>query len=693
MTAISRFYAREPAPDRGASTPPTAAYAPRLGAAALLAAVCLASRWGTLGLGVVNIDEAQYAAFASYLQGTGQSAFDAPILHVYTHWLFQYWTSLAPDRVLFAARLFTLLIAFASSWMIYRLGLRMVAWPLALWAAVLFVLFSVFSEGLTANREWYCLPLAIGSMLTFASAEESPGRPIGRWASSGALAGFAFWFKEQALVLAAPVAMELTFQILRTRERERAAAALAWYAAGAAAGLAAGALPMVWAGTLREQVEWLWNVEFSYVAEGYARGVGGDWLSALAWPLYLYSPWRRIWLVGLAAAFTAIALRPGVERRSNAPEEFLRESVARCVAFYAICGLVAVQAGGRFYAHYFLLPLPGIVLSTVGAVQWLLAHRRRTAAAAASSLLVAAVVADFLWAPSNGATFALGANEGASPPRVALVAAAFALGAAARIGWVRLGRALVPIAAAAVLMDSAAGSVRSLVYSRVFTAEFRPTFSSPRLADAIGRRARPGDRLFVWGWRPEIYLDAGLPAATRFASCLEVVGGQDEALVLAPRFDPRYMATLLEELDRFQPRFVVDASLSSFYGSMYNLDVVPPMKDYLDRRYVPVEEADGCVLYERDASAPRGDVSYSLDARLGRLDHLSRTFEHDMLHFELNRADLLAQHGRYDEAETLYERLRRLHPTWSVLHARLAVVDALKQPNRGDDGVRPNQAW
>lgn len=665
-----------------------AMHAPRVGAAVLLAIFCLASRWGTLGLGVVNIDEAQYAAFASYLQHSGQSAFDAPILHVYTHWLFHWWTSLAPGRVLFAARSFTLLIAFASSWMIYRLGLRMVAWPLALWAAVLFTLFSVFSEGLTANREWYCLPLTIGSMLAFASAEGDPGRPIGRWAWSGSLAAFAFWFKEQSLVFVAPVALELIVQILRTRERERAAQALAWYAAGATAGLAAGALPMVWAGTFREQLEWLWNVEFSYVSEGYARGMGGDWLAKLAWPLYLYSPWRRVWLVGLLAAFAAVAVRPKVERRSDAPEEFLRESVTRCAAFYAICGLVAVQAGGRFYSHYFLLPLPGIALTTVAAVQQLAARRRAAAAVAASSLLLVAWLADFLWAPSSGATFALGAGASASPLRIALVAAALALGVAARIGWAQLRRALVPVAVAAVLVETAVGSIRSLVYSRDLAADFAPTFSSQPLADALARRARPGDCLFVWGWRPEIYLDAGLPAATRFASCLEVVGGQDEALVLAPRFDPRYMATLLEELDRYQPRFIVDAALCSFYGSMYNLEVVPPMKDYLDRRYVAVDEVDGCILFQRGVEASGPAVSYSLDARLARLDHLSRTFVHDMLHFELNRADLLAQHGRYDDAERVYETLRRLHPTWSVLHARLAALETLQRPIRRDDRAR-----
>jgi hypothetical protein len=43
-------------------------------------------------------------------------------------------------------------------------------------------------------------------------------------------------------------------------------------------------------------------------------------------------------------------------------------------------------------------------------------------------------------------------------------------------------------------------------------------------AAAVLRLARPGDTLFIWGYRPEIYTYTRLPAATRYLDSQPLTG-------------------------------------------------------------------------------------------------------------------------------------------------------------------------
>lgn len=82
---------------------------------------------------------------------------------------------------------------------------------------------------------------------------------------------------------------------------------------------------------------------------------------------------------------------------------------------------------------------------------------------------------------------------------------------------------------------------------------------SRRAAALVRERAQPGDTLFVWGYRPELYVYTRLPAASRFLECQPLTG------VFADRhlFDthvsvPATAQRNRRELPAAQPAWIVD---------------------------------------------------------------------------------------------------------------------------------------
>jgi hypothetical protein len=107
--------------------------------------------------------------------------------------------------------------------------------------------------------------------------------------------------------------------------------------------------------------------------------------------------------------------------------------------------------------------------------------------------------------------------------------------------------------------------------------------------------ARPGDTLFVWGYRPDLYVYTRLPAATRFLESQPLSG------VLADRhlFDttpipaPR-TAVHRAELARSRPAFVVDGL--KLYNPRLALDTYDDLRPWL-AQYREVARTRGCVIY------------------------------------------------------------------------------------------------
>jgi hypothetical protein len=71
--------------------------------------------------------------------------------------------------------------------------------------------------------------------------------------------------------------------------------------------------------------------------------------------------------------------------------------------------------------------------------------------------------------------------------------------------------------------------------------------------------AQPGDTLFVWGFRPDIFIDSGLPAGTRFLESQPISGVlADRHLFSSKAIAPEFTAPNRRELLATQPTWVVD---------------------------------------------------------------------------------------------------------------------------------------
>ena len=75
----------------------------------------------------------------------------------------------------------------------------------------------------------------------------------------------------------------------------------------------------------------------------------------------------------------------------------------------------------------------------------------------------------------------------------------------------------------------------------------------------VRRRAQAGDTLFVWGFRPEMFIYTGLRAGTRFLECQPLTGvAADRHLRQTKSLMPEVGAENRRELARSRPAFVVD---------------------------------------------------------------------------------------------------------------------------------------
>jgi len=120
---------------------------------------------------------------------------------------------------------------------------------------------------------------------------------------------------------------------------------------------------------------------------------------------------------------------------------------------------------------------------------------------------------------------------------------------------------------------------------------------SREAAGAVRGLAQPGDTLFVWGYRPEILVYAGLPAATRFLDSQPLTG------VFADRHLVHYRPSILSwtaahhnELARSKPTFVLDGL--GLYNPYLALTAYPDLTGWIIN-YEPVARTTFTVIYKR----------------------------------------------------------------------------------------------
>ncbi len=118
---------------------------------------------------------------------------------------------------------------------------------------------------------------------------------------------------------------------------------------------------------------------------------------------------------------------------------------------------------------------------------------------------------------------------------------------------------------------------------------------SRQAAAQLRALAHPGDTLFVWGFRPDIFVDSGLPAATRFLESQPISGVlADRHLTSSTSLAPEFTAPNRRELLAARPTWVVDGL--GLYNPAMTLARQPELSEWLTQ-YVEVARTGFSILY------------------------------------------------------------------------------------------------
>lgn len=116
-------------------------------------------------------------------------------------------------------------------------------------------------------------------------------------------------------------------------------------------------------------------------------------------------------------------------------------------------------------------------------------------------------------------------------------------------------------------------------------------------ANRLKNLARPGDSLFVWGYRPELNVLAGMPAANRFLDSQPLTGVlADRHLVTSEASAPRTAQANRRELAASAPDFIVDGL--GPYNPSLAITGFPDLRDWL-AHYDLAASTQGTRIYRR----------------------------------------------------------------------------------------------
>jgi hypothetical protein len=114
-------------------------------------------------------------------------------------------------------------------------------------------------------------------------------------------------------------------------------------------------------------------------------------------------------------------------------------------------------------------------------------------------------------------------------------------------------------------------------------------------AEKLRALARPGDTLFVWGFRPDIFIDSGIPAGTRFLESQPISGVlADRHLFSSQSIASEFTAPNVRELVGTKPAWVVDGL--GLYNPSLALSRQASLSEWFSR-YKEVARTEHAILY------------------------------------------------------------------------------------------------
>jgi hypothetical protein len=126
-----------------------------------------------------------------------------------------------------------------------------------------------------------------------------------------------------------------------------------------------------------------------------------------------------------------------------------------------------------------------------------------------------------------------------------------------------------------------------------------------KLAKKIQEVTNPKDKIWVWGFAPEIYIDSKRDCSSRFINCNYLVGlipwvNVDPAEDTSDLAVPGSWTKLREDLTSDPPMVIVDAAAANYqFWGKYPLTTRPTLKRFIESNYRRLGEFDKFHLYLR----------------------------------------------------------------------------------------------
>jgi hypothetical protein len=121
-------------------------------------------------------------------------------------------------------------------------------------------------------------------------------------------------------------------------------------------------------------------------------------------------------------------------------------------------------------------------------------------------------------------------------------------------------------------------------------------------ASLIRNMARPGDSLFVWGYRPELYAYTRLPAATRFLDTQPLTGvPADRHLTSSAPIETEAARERRLEAAHSAPVFIADGL--SAYNPQLSITRYPELREWFSH-YREAARSGQTIIYRRASEAP-----------------------------------------------------------------------------------------
>ena len=133
------------------------------------------------------------------------------------------------------------------------------------------------------------------------------------------------------------------------------------------------------------------------------------------------------------------------------------------------------------------------------------------------------------------------------------------------------------------------------IYAGQF-AHYRYEHPPSQTAYYIRQHAQPGDTLALWGWRPQLYVETGLPQGTREAQT-------ERQLSLNPAIQSYYQARYLRDLRTRQPAWFVDVVGAAGFGfqdrTRHGHETFPELAEYIQNHYEFCADIEAQRIYRR----------------------------------------------------------------------------------------------